>query len=280
MLDRFDPADMFAGNKRHRFELPRLKLTYAWLRPFEGASVTEPNRLEVVFSPHDRVALQQDGRTYDVEVEAGGFYVIGQEPTTLLNILERSDRLEIYPDMALLHGIAGDTVELTPTLGRVPGKQQFRIDGVMLGLAHVLRQMCLGVGPSTPIEVSTIEHMVAARVTGITGSGGQLSARALKRTIEHIEATLDQSPTLDDLAAEACLSPYHFARAFRRSTGHPPHRYVLARKIDHAKNRLLRSGASVAEIAASLGFDNLHHFRRQFRRQFGVQPGELRRAAA
>jgi AraC family transcriptional regulator len=54
---------LFSGEKRYSLSLPRLKVTYAWMPPFEGASRTRNNRLEVVFSRHDRVALEQSGRT-------------------------------------------------------------------------------------------------------------------------------------------------------------------------------------------------------------------------
>lgn len=250
--------------------------------PLRGASVTRPNRLEVVFSRHPRVALQQAGRVYDVDVEAGAFYVIGEEPTTLLNVPEHSDTLEMYPDMELIRALGADKAGLNPTLGRFSGPQQFRTDGVMLGLAHVLRQMCLKLRSSTPIEVSSLEYMIAAYMAGLQpgAGGGRLSTKSLRRVTDYVEDTLEQSLTLDQLASEACLSPFHFARAFRRSTGLPPRRFVLARKMDRAKNRLLTTNVSVADIAASVGFENLHHFRRQFRAQFGVQPGDLRRVAS
>jgi AraC family transcriptional regulator len=183
MTDQSEAIALYAGEKRHRLDLPRLKVTYAWMPPFEGASVTRPNRLEVVFSRHPRVALQQAGRVYDVDVEAGAFYVIGEEPTTLLNVPEHSDTLEMYPDMELIRALGADKAGLNPTLGRFSGPQQFRTDGVMLGLAHVLRQMCLKLRSSTPIEVSSLEYMIAAYMAGLQpgAGGGRLSTKSLRR---------------------------------------------------------------------------------------------------
>jgi AraC family transcriptional regulator len=273
---------LYAGEKRHRLTLPHLQVTYAWMPPFEGASRTRPNRLEVVFSRHRRVALQQSCKTYDVDVAAGGFYVIGDEPTTLLNVAEHSDTLEMYPDVSMLRSVADDmggSTVLEPTLGRHGGRQQFDVDGVMLGIAHVLRQVCLGQRSLMPIEAGTLQYLLAGHVLGGgTRSPGQLSPAAIKRVADRIESDLEQPLTLEELAAEAHLSPYHFARSFKRSTGLAPHRYVLARKIEHAKNQLLATKRPFAEIAASVGFENLHHFRRQFGAQFGVLPGSLRDA--
>lgn len=65
---------LYGGERRHRIALQRLNVTYAWLPPFEGASKTIPNRLEVVFSRHPRVAIEQAGTTLDVDVAAGSMW--------------------------------------------------------------------------------------------------------------------------------------------------------------------------------------------------------------
>lgn len=275
---------LYGGERRHRAALPRLNVTYAWLPPFEGASTTIPNRVEVVFSRHPRVAIEQSGTVLDVDVAAGGFYVVGPAPTTLLRVPEFSDTLEIYPNLTFLKKVAEQAgqpaFELRPTLGN---DQPPRIapNREMLALAHVLRQVCLGQRTLSPMEESTLEHLVAARIVGgtlLSISHGRIASNILQRVLERVEDELDRPLTLDQLAGEACLSPFHFARLFKRSTGLAPHQYVLARKIERAKQQLVTTDCTVAEIANSLGFENLHHFRRQFRTQLGVRPSSLREA--
>lgn len=273
---------LYGGERRHRIALPRLKVIYAWLPPFEGASRTLPNRVEVVFSRHPRVAIEQAGATLDVEVAAGGFYVVGSEPTTLLKVPEFSDTLEMYPDMSLLELAAEENGQsgfvLHPTLGKEPNPR-FAPNGAILALSHVLRQACLGQRSFSPIEASTLEHLLAAHIVGGIASargGGRLRPASLQRVLDRIEDELDQPLTLDQLAGEACLSAFHFARCFKRTTGIAPYEYVLARKIECAKRQLMTTQRSVADIATSLGFENLHHFRRQFRTQLGVLPSTLR----
>jgi AraC family transcriptional regulator len=272
---------LYGGERRHRLALHRLNVTYAWLPPFEGASKTIPNRLEVVFSRHPRVAIEQAGTTLDVDVAAGGFYVVGPEPTTLLRVPEFSDTLEMYPDTALLETAAAENGQsgfaLYPTLGKDPSPR-IAADRTMLALAHVLRQACLGQRTLSPVEASTLEHLLAAHVVGSIArrGGGKLSPISLKRVLDRIEDEIDQPLTLDQLAGEACLSAFHFARSFKSSTGLAPHKYVLARKIERAKQQLMTTDRTVGEIATSLGFENLHHFRRQFRSQLGILPGALR----
>jgi AraC family transcriptional regulator len=86
--------------------------------------------------------------------------------------------------------------------------------------------------------------------------------------------------TLDAMAAVAALSPFHFARAFTTTTGMAPHRFVTARRLEAAKSALLTTDASVVQVAHAVGFSNVSHFRRVFRRELGVLPGELRRWSA
>jgi AraC family transcriptional regulator len=82
---------------------------------------------------------------------------------------------------------------------------------------------------------------------------------------------------LDELAALANLSAKHFARAFRRSTGMPPHRWLIERRIDRAKALLSTGDLSLAEIALACGFADQSHFTAMFRKAVGATPGSFRR---
>jgi AraC family transcriptional regulator len=74
----------------------------------------------------------------------------------------------------------------------------------------------------------------------------------------------------------ARLSPYHFHRCFRVTTGLTPHAFVTARRMDRARLMVSATSRPVDEIAASVGFTNLSHFRRVFRRHHGGPPSALR----
>jgi AraC family transcriptional regulator len=82
------------------------------------------------------------------------------------------------------------------------------------------------------------------------------------------------------MAAVARLSPYHFARQFKAATGLPPHRYVIARRVERAK-QLLQAGTdlSLAQVAACAGFADRSQFCHHFRRLVGVTPGRFRTPA-
>jgi AraC family transcriptional regulator len=77
------------------------------------------------------------------------------------------------------------------------------------------------------------------------------------------------------LAAEAGLSPYHFARAFKRSVGSSPHRYVLRRRIERAKYHLAAGELSLAAVALACGFGSQSHFTARFRATTGLTPRQF-----
>ena len=122
-----------------------------------------------------------------------------------------------------------------------------------------------------------VRHFKAQRLRRLRG---RLDQRRLSRVVELIEGTLDRPPSLRDLADVAAMSPFHFQRLFRATTGLSPHAYVMARRMECARRLLSLPGAKVAKVAAQVGFSDLSHFRRSFRSQFNVGPGLLREAAA
>lgn len=107
---------------------------------------------------------------------------------------------------------------------------------------------------------------------------GRLDRGRLKRVLAHIEANLEGDLGLDDLASVACLSRFHFARAFKAAVGRSPHHYVSARRLEHAKALLARDDRPLADIALALDFSCQANFTRAFARQTGQTPGRYRRS--
>ena len=104
----------------------------------------------------------------------------------------------------------------------------------------------------------------------------------MARVRAYIDAHLCDAITLDDLAAAACISRFHFARLFRATTGSSPMAYVREARIAAAKVILAQSlhPVSVASVAVSLGFFDHSHFTRTFRRLTGVPPCYFTRRVA
>ena len=101
--------------------------------------------------------------------------------------------------------------------------------------------------------------------------------RRLVRARELLHADLAHGPTLDDLALVAGLSRSHLARQFAATFGAPPHRYLIALRIEHAK-RALAVGRSVTEVCAEVGFESLGTFSATFHRRTGYSPRAWQRS--
>jgi AraC family transcriptional regulator len=114
------------------------------------------------------------------------------------------------------------------------------------------------------------------RPTRPTMATGGLGPQRLRRVTEHIEAHLAEEVGLQDLADVAGLSLHHFSAAFKASTGMPPHRYQIDRRIRRAKELLLGTDHSITVIALELGFASPSHFTDQFRKWTKTTPSRFR----
>lgn len=102
---------------------------------------------------------------------------------------------------------------------------------------------------------------------------------AVARAKELLNAHLADPPSLEALAAAVGLSPFHFARVFRRATGLPPHSWLMQRRVERAR-ALLKSGCTPLAVAMQLGFADQSHLTRQFKQTYGIGPGAYRKACA
>ena len=108
------------------------------------------------------------------------------------------------------------------------------------------------------------------------GARSELPACRLRRVIEYVQENLQRDLRLAELSALVHMSPYHFARLFKQSTGVPPHRFLVRRRIDAARALLAAQTAPIAEIAQLVGFRTPSHFTTTFRRVTGRTPSAYR----
>jgi AraC-like DNA-binding protein len=105
---------------------------------------------------------------------------------------------------------------------------------------------------------------------------GTLPLSRLKRVTDYIREHLDHGITLAQLGTVVYMSPYHFARLFQRTTGLPPHRFVVRSRIERAICLLTTPELSISAIAHAVGFRSSSHFSTVFRRSTGLTPRQYR----
>jgi AraC family transcriptional regulator len=250
---------------------PGMRSEYAWLPARDGPTVTGEHQIGVSFSGHRDLVYATGGRSRTRDIEPGSTIVSAADVIEWRRVREPTEALEIYPDPDLLAG-AGP-VEFAQRIGCR--------DGTVLGVATVLRRAHVAGAALTDVAASTLAHRLVAhlleRYAGVRApGGGRLAPATVDRVTDLVEARLHTTLTLDDLAAVARLSPYHFSRAFRAGTGLAPYEFVTARRMDRARLLLGTTRRTVEEVAAGVGFTNLSHFRRTFRRHHGVPPSAAR----
>jgi AraC family transcriptional regulator len=155
-----------------------------------------------------------------------------------------------------------------------------------IGLSVLSEMTCPTAAGRMLVEPSSL--LLAARLvhahseTGVIRSPIQsrhgLDDGRLRRVLAYVEEHLAEEITVGDLANVACLSIFHFTRAFAATMGVPPHRYVSQRRLESAKAMIATGRASLSEIALDCRFSSQSSFTRAFRRATGMTPAEYRRA--
>lgn len=105
-----------------------------------------------------------------------------------------------------------------------------------------------------------------------TGSRVGRDRAAIRRVCEFVKANYAETPSLEQLARLACLSPFHFQRVFLKQVGISPHDYLIRCRIARARELLLK-GHSIVKVALEVGFYDQSHFTRCFTRVVGIPPG-------
>jgi AraC family transcriptional regulator len=158
-------------------------------------------------------------------------------------------------------------------------------DLVMFGLAQALAGAMEQPGDGTAmfsdcIALAFFTHIVRAyggiSTGGRTARGG-LAAWQLQRARDFINVNLERDPSIAEIAHECGLSSDHFSRAFKRSTGVPPSKWLTKTRVERAKELLKDPRCELADIAQLCGFVDQSHFTRVFSRSEGYSPGRWRR---
>lgn len=131
------------------------------------------------------------------------------------------------------------------------------------------------------LEAETRLAYAAERIAASLGRvSGEPPGASTSDLAEQLRAFLDahlfEPATLESAAAEVGATPTQLARSFSRTFGIPPHGYVLGRRLEAARDRIL-AGQALADVAAEVGFSDQAHLSHRFRQFLGTTPGRFRR---
>lgn len=200
------------------------------------------------------------------------------------------DMLHLYmpPNLFGLVDVADDEVR-DLGLNYMAGVEDELVTQIGQTIACELQSQALSRANSLKIEslgVALAAHLVerysrpgAARRAlqhSVERARGGLDGRRLRRVLEFVHAHVGTDISLDALAREACLSRFHFVRAFRQSTGLTPLAYVTEARIALAKEMLRDSALTIENVALALNFSSTSNFVRTFKRCVGLTPGAYR----
>ncbi|WP_454619709.1 helix-turn-helix domain-containing protein [Bradyrhizobium cenepequi] len=228
---------------------------------------------------HGRCVIKTDvrgGATYLYDLKRDPRYVIDKPFHSIFFYLPRSALDDIAKqagaprvgELAYQPGIGHDDAvirhlgaSLMEGLRRPDETNQLFVDHAMLALTAHVAQTYGGLKRNTE------------------PTRGGLAPWQEKRACERLESDLAGKISLEQVAAEFGLSVSHFSRAFRISTGLPPHQWLLRQRVKAAKQLMTVRELPLSEIAISAGFANQSHFTRVFSSVVGVSPGAWRREA-
>ncbi len=157
-------------------------------------------------------------------------------------------------------------------------------DTVLRHLGACLEHTLSAATPATMAALDQLAESITVHIAQRYGAlqparapqSGGLNAWQLRLALSMIDQCLDGAVSLDDLARKCGLSVSHFSRAFRRSMGLAPHRWLTQRRIEVAKDLMLSEPMPLAQVAIACGFADQSHFTRTFATLNGLTPARWR----
>jgi AraC family transcriptional regulator len=225
--------------------------------------------------------IEEPGKTVNQSLAIDEICVIPAGWSGSMSFTQPSSFLSVRLDPAYLAGILDERVR--PRHLEVILKRGFA-DPQILHTCLALEQELRSQGETGRTFVEALTAALAARLIRLYSAAPfspsqyrtGLPKYALRLAMDYIDANLGQNVRLDNLARLVNMSPYHFARLFRQSTGTAPHRYLIEQRIARAKALLANPSRSIADVAHEVGYQSQSHFTSVFREITGLTPKQFR----
>jgi AraC family transcriptional regulator len=233
------------------------------------------------------VVILQRGRPVTIEIQNGDDYfperfLPGQvslrpsQTRSSARCEESVEFLTVSLDPGFLQAACGDALDDRPELTPQNAINDPFVEGVCLALRdEVISGGKSGRLYSESLATSLAMHLASryARHDHPTLASVQhLPPRKVRQAMDHIRDELHRNLSLKEIAGAVGLSPFHFSRLFKRSTGLSPHQYVMRQRVERARQLILRGELPLAVVATEAGFCDQSHMTLHFRRICGITP--------
>ncbi|WP_152392750.1 helix-turn-helix domain-containing protein [Paenibacillus guangzhouensis] len=161
-------------------------------------------------------------------------------------------------------------------------RQAFDPDDIIRRFSQWMLALIQGQTLADPLAKQEVEHDVMTYLAALLRHDGEMSGTAellrgctdphILRALTFMHDCYENTISIDELAGIALQSRFHFIRSFRKATGTTPYQYLLKLRIAEAMLRLRRSGATIGQISADLGFSSTSQFHRAFLKMTGLTP--------
>jgi AraC family transcriptional regulator len=234
---------------------------------------------------HGSLANVSDGQV--VELPAKSALVV--EPNADITVTGKQVellQLTVSPSLLIEHALAMRLIPPKSTVSFAPGpiEGDHRLENLLQEFVAEL----LNEDPGKEIVMRALVEQVVVhllrnysqprRSHELELSRAGLIDRRIRRSVELMHTQLDQDLSLKALAAASYLSPFHFARLFKKLTGSTPHNYLAVIRTNRAQLLLAETELSITEIGARVGYLSASHFTKAFRLATGTTPREFRKA--
>jgi AraC family transcriptional regulator len=251
-------------------------------RPYQASYDACAHHLLVVhLSGPARVERNLNGDRRCARISTGGLFVLPAGRDFGVALLEPLETVHLYVHGAIVKAAAQelckgdpDAIEFVPRLGEHDSLIE-RMGRLLLTMMVEGHSDFFAEGAARTLAAHLVSHHSTARTAAAPRAG--LHPRQLNAVVDLIEARMDEPLSIACLAGAAGLSPIHFARQFKRTTGKTPHQFLIEARVDRAK-ALLCGDNSIAEIAYQCGFSHQEHMTRLFGRHVGATPAAYRRS--
>lgn len=276
-------SSMFKTVDIARLSLPDVKVVHCRLPPSDAHQlviVSEPGSIAMGYNgQRPAVLMLPNGRTVERVVPPGMINLTGVEPVYWLRTPRAAEVVEITASATLRERIASELqVSAAADLAHLPGWRDRHVWAILDAFRAASRgQLHLSDLAGDHLVWQLYALVLCAKFGGKRPQWREtgLDERRLQRVFEFVEAHVAGELSLVRLADVAAFSPFHFARAFKLATGWSPHQYITARRIELARQLLLRGRQTVESVAGQVGFVNVNHFRRLFHLRLGLLPSQV-----